>query len=271
MNGERGARRFRFRIEDTSLHTRGPATQVMRASLVRSREVGPRDLLVYGLYTKARMKTAWVLALVTSTGCIVGTDGDEAEEGGAKEVALNVKRQRYEQIREAARGRGMSNAFLLAGIANDETNLAMCWSEATWACQGPASPDCGGGPIIAGSADGPCGNQQGGLGMFQFDAGTYQQTIKMYGADVLTTAGQTSHAIDYAVWMVKVSAYTTDAETDAKAFAWINRFDPNNAALRDQWIKTVVRYYNGCQPGWSCWNARYQTYSDGYRLAIDEP
>lgn len=219
------------------------------------------------------MKTAWVLALVSATGCIVGTDGDEAgdEEGGAKEVALDVKRQRYEQIREAARARGMSNAFLLAGIANDETNLAMCWSEATWACQGPASPDCGGGPIIAGSADGPCGNQQGGLGMFQFDAGTYQQTISKYGSDVLTTSGQTSHAIDYAVNMVKISAYTTEAETDAKARAWINRFDPNNAALRDQWIKTVVRYYNGCQPGWSCWNARYQTYSDGYRLAIDEP
>ncbi|MBL9016715.1 MAG: hypothetical protein JNL83_21185 [Myxococcales bacterium] len=218
------------------------------------------------------MKTAWMLALVSATGCIVGTDGEEAdEEGGAKEVALNVKRQRYEQIREAARGRGMGNAFLLAGIANDETNLAMCWSEATWACQGPASPDCGGGPIIAGSADGPCGNQQGGLGMFQFDAGTYQQTIAKYGADVLTTSGQTRHAIDYTIWMVKVSAYTTDAETDDKARAWINRFDPNNATLRDQWIKTVVRYYNGCQPGWSCWGPRYQTYSDGYRLAISEP
>src|SRR5689334_19634626 len=128
--------------------------------------------MVYGLYTNPSMRTAWVLLLATTTGCIVGTDGDEAseEEGGAKEVALSVKRQRYEQIREAARARGMTNAFLLAGIANDETNLAMCWSEATWACQGPASPDCGGGPIIAGSADGPCGNQQGGLGMFQFDA-----------------------------------------------------------------------------------------------------
>ena len=228
--------------------------------------------MVYDLYTNRLMRTAWALALVSATGCIVGADGDEAdEEGGAKEVALNVKRQRYEQIREAARGRGMGNAFLLAGIANDETNLAMCWSEATWACQGPASPDCGGGPIIAGSADGPCVNQQGGLGMFQFDAGTYQQTIAKYGADVLTTSGQTRHAIDYTVWMVKVSAYTTDAETDDKARAWINRFDPNNATLRDQWIKTVVRYYNGCQPGWSCWGPRYQTYSDGYRLAISEP
>ena len=34
-----------------------------------------------------------------------------------------------------------------------------------------------GGPIIAGGADGPCADMQGGLGMFQFDAGTYQQTV----------------------------------------------------------------------------------------------
>ena len=27
--------------------------------------------------------------------------------------------------------------------------------------------------------------------------------------------------------------------------------DINNATLRDQWIKTVLRYYNGCQPTWS--------------------
>jgi uncharacterized protein with LGFP repeats len=71
--------------------------------------------------------------------------------------------------------------------------------------------------------------------------------------------------------MVKISAYTTDAETDDKARAWIGRYDPNNGTLRDQWIKTVLRYYNGCQPGWSCWNPRYQTYSNGYQLAIDEP
>ena len=106
--------------------------------------------------------------------------------------------------------------------------------------------------------------------MFQFDAGTYAQTIGKYGQDVLTIAGQTTDAIDYVTWMVKVSAYTTDAETDAKARAWIDRFDPNNAALRDQWIKTVLRYYNGCQPGWSCWAPRYQTYSEGYDRAISE-
>ncbi|HEY6033383.1 MAG TPA: hypothetical protein VIV58_03965 [Kofleriaceae bacterium] len=188
----------------------------------------------------------------------------------SSQVSVN-KAPRYAAIRAAATARGMRNAFLLAGIANDETGLAQCWSEAQWACQGPSSPDCGGGPVIAGSADGPCSAQQGGLGMFQFDAGTYSDTLNRYGNAVLTVDGQIGAAIDYATNMVKISAYTTNAETDAKARAWINNFDPNNAQLRDQWISTVVRYYNGCQPGWSCWGSRYQTYSDGYNAAISEP
>ncbi|MEO8701243.1 MAG: hypothetical protein ABI867_14425 [Kofleriaceae bacterium] len=202
--------------------------------------------------------------------CSVGdAEPDEADE--LDTTSLVVKTPRYEAIRAAAGARGLANGYLLAGIANDETGLAMCWSEATWACKGPASPDCGGGPIIAGSADGPCSSQQGGLGMFQFDAGTYQQTLQKYGQGVLTVDGQIASAIDYSVWMVKVSAYTTNAETDAKARAWLDAFDPNSASLRDQWIKTVVRYYNGCQPSWSCWGPRYQTYSDGYNAAINEP
>jgi hypothetical protein len=178
---------------------------------------------------------------------------------------------RYTVIRNSAAVRGIRNAYLLAGIANTETNLAQCWSEATWACQGPSSPDCGGGPVIAGAADGPCSARQGGLGMFQFDAGTFTDTLNVYGSNILTVDGQIEHAIAYVTNMVKISAYTTNAETDAKARAWINNFDPGNATLRDQWIKTVLRYYNGCQPTWSCWSPRYQTYSDGYNRAINDP
>ena len=99
--------------------------------------------------------------------------------------------------------------------------------------------------------------------MFQFDSGTYGDTIRTYGSDVLTIDGQVSHAVDYVTHMVKISDYTTNADTDEKARAWINAFDLHNATLRDQWIRTVVRYYNGCQEGWSCWSARYRTYNDG--------
>jgi hypothetical protein len=210
-----------------------------------------------------------LLALVALalTACSGSIDGS-----GYTGEALSASQRspRYARIRDSARARGIGNAYLLAGIAMDETGLAQCWSEATWACQGPGSPDCGGGPVIAGSADGPCGARQGGLGMFQFDSGTYTDTLNTYGNDVLTVDGQVAHAIDYVVNMVKISAYTTNAETDDKARAWINGFNPNDGTLRDQWIRTVVRYYNGCQPGWSCWSARYGSYSDGLAQVLND-
>ncbi len=178
---------------------------------------------------------------------------------------------RYGTMKDAAAARGIDHtAYLLAGIAYAETGLAHCWSEAQWACQGPGSPDCGGGPVIAGSGDGPCADQQGGLGMFQFDAGTYADTLNAYGADVLTVAGNTSHAIDYVVHMVKISSYTTNAETDAKALAWVAGFDVGDGALRDQWIKTVTHYYNGCKPAYACWAQRYAHYDDSLQTVIDE-
>ena len=178
---------------------------------------------------------------------------------------------RYVQIRDAAAGRGIDHtAFLLGGIAHAETNLAHCWSEATWACQGPNSADCGGGPVIAGAADGPCSSQQGGLGMFQFDAGTYTDTLNTYSSDVLTVAGNVSHALDFVVNMVRRSTYTTNAATNEQALQWVINFDINNATLRDQWIKTVTRYYNGCQPTSSCWNQRYSHYNSSLQTVIDE-
>jgi hypothetical protein len=199
-----------------------------------------------------------------------GPVGQNHDPVGTSALTVAQKGPRYAVIRDSARARGIRNAYLLAGIANTETGLAQCWSEAQWACQGPASPECGGGPVIAGSADGPCNIREGGLGMFQFDAGTYQDTINRYGSGIVTVDGQIAAAIDYTVNMVKISAYTTNAETDAKAREWINNFDISNATLRDQWIKTVLRYYNGCQPTWSCWNPRYQTYTDGMWMAVNE-
>ena len=103
---------------------------------------------------------------------------------------------RYKKMKAAAAAKGVpNNAYLLAGIAYAETGLAHCWSEATWACKGPNSSDCGGGPVIAGAGDGPCSAQQGGLGMFQFDAGTYSQTLKAYGSDVLTVGDSAVRAM----------------------------------------------------------------------------
>ena len=202
------------------------------------------------------------LALAAVPAC--SAPPDEAVGSSESELTTGQRMPRYARIRDSAANRGIrSSGYLFAGIAMDETGLAQCWSEATWACQGPSSPDCGGGPVIAGAADGACSAQQGGLGMFQFDSGTYGQTIGAYGNGVLTVEGQVSLAVDYVVRMVRNSVYTTDAETDDKARAWLERFDVGNGALRDQWIKTVIRYYNGCPEGGSCWGPRYQSYSAG--------
>jgi hypothetical protein len=158
------------------------------------------------MYTKAAMTNfvaRWLMVAAggwVGAGCVADVDGmamgNGEEPAGVTQIFAVNKNPRYAAIKNAATARGMRNAYLLAGIANDETNLAMCWSEATWACQGPASPDCGGGPIIAGAADGPCSARQGGLGMFQFDAGTYNETLARYGNAVLTIDGQIGAAID---------------------------------------------------------------------------
>jgi len=109
-----------------------------------------------------------------------------------------AKQAHLAQIRETSAQMGLYNAALLAGIAMSETNLAHCCSEATYACMGPASPSCGG-PIIAGSADGPCAAMQGGLGMFQFDAGTWADTLATYGDAILTEEGNTAQAVSFGV------------------------------------------------------------------------
>jgi uncharacterized protein with LGFP repeats len=56
-----------------------------------------------------------------------------------------------------------------------------------------------------------------------------------------------------------------------QASAWLNSFDPADATLRDQWISTVVRHFDGCQPGASCWTTRYQSYQAAYTAALAEP
>ncbi|MCC6646659.1 MAG: VWA domain-containing protein, partial [Polyangiaceae bacterium] len=227
---------------------------------------------IVGGVRATRLISALLLASMAGLAACGSEDGGELRLGdGSSSLTLAERMSRYAKMRDAATARGIvGRGYLLAGIAMAETNLQHCWSEATWACQGPSSSDCGGGPVIAGSADGPCSAQQGGLGMFQFDAGTYTDTLNKYGADVLTVAGNTSHAIDYTINMVKISAYTTNAETDAKAKAWINAFDLSNPTLRDQWIKTVTHYYNGCAPSYSCWSQRYAHYNDSLSAVVGE-
>ncbi|CAN5923620.1 hypothetical protein BH11MYX4_BH11MYX4_18590 [soil metagenome] len=201
------------------------------------------------------------IGLLLLASCATTTDEQVGE--SSEFLTTSQRMPRYDRIKSIAAAHGLrSKAFLLAGIARHESGMAMCWSEATQHCKGPPSPDCGNGPVLAGSGDGDCSLQQGGLGMFQFDAGTYLQTTNSYGPAIVSVDGQVKAAVDFAVRIVKISAYTRNAETDAKALAWINDFDIDNAGLRDQWVRTVLRYYNGCPEGGSCWAPRYQMYND---------
>ncbi len=208
------------------------------------------------------LAAAWAMA-----GCIAEPidEGDlgESEEVGAVVSSLTAaqRRTRAGQIRDAAAANGMTNGWMLAGIADAETNMSHCWSELTWACQGPDSADCGGGPVVAGAGDGPCSLRQGGLGMFQFDAGTFDDTLRREGDRILSIAGNVAAAVDFVVAMVIRSAYVSGVDNREQAIEWMNGVRTDNARF-DPWIKTVTHYYNGCAPSYSCWSSRYAHYRD---------
>lgn len=188
--------------------------------------------------------TLWIT--LCAAGCTVEDDGAivlGAEQHGLSDPA--ARRERATAVRDTAAGRGLENGVLLGGIAQVETTFSHCWSESTWACQGPASPSCGGGPVIAGAADGPCSAQQGGLGMFQFDGGTYAETLVRDGEDILLLEGNIDHAVDFVAERVRqeVGGVTTADE----AIAWMNEIpiaagDP----VFEEWINIVTCRYNGC-------------------------
>jgi hypothetical protein len=201
-----------------------------------------------------------VPALVCLLGC--GVSPTDTVEQPA--VTPDVKRERAGLIRDSAAEMGVHNAALLGGIAVSETTLAHCWVEAQFACMGPDSPSCGG-PIIAGSADGPCSAEQGGLGMFQFDAGTYADTLATYTDAVLTVEGNTAQAVAFVVDKVILDiAGITDWRS---AVAWMNSVplvagDP----LTEEWASLIACRYNGCCSGSALCNERAAGYRDN---AID--
>jgi hypothetical protein len=195
-------------------------------------------------------------ALLFATACAEPTLATEE-----LELSADVRHERYGLIRDSSAEMGLYNAALMAGIATSETALAHCQSEATYACQGPASPSCNDGPIIAGAADGPCSDMQGGLGMFQFDAGTYAQTVATYGPSILTIEGNTAQAVNFVVERAKQSVMGIDDWL--AAVAWMNAV-PMTATdpKMQEWASFIVCRYNGCC---TPTNATCQSRAAGYR------
>jgi uncharacterized protein (TIGR03382 family) len=181
-------------------------------------------------------------------------------------LSTATKHERYQLIRDAAAQMGVYNGPLLAGIAISETGLAHCNSEVTYGCPGPASPSCNGEAIIAGGADGPCSDMQGGLGMFQFDAGTYQQTIDAYGPDILTIEGNAAQAVWFVIDKVEQDIPNNPGWLDAAG--WMNGV-PLDAAdpVMNRWAALLACRYNGCCSTSSLCTSRANGYRDNALVA----
>jgi hypothetical protein len=206
-----------------------------------------------------------VAALLVATACADPTLGTETSE-----ITAAVRHERYALIRDSAAEMGLYNAALMAGIATSETALAHCQSEATYACMGPASPSCGGGPIIAGSADGPCSAMQGGLGMFQFDAGTYAETLATYGDSILTIEGNTAQAVSFVV--DRAEQDISGVDDWLTAVGWMNTIAiAASTATMMEWASFIVCRYNGCcTPSSSTCQTRAAGYRDNAIKAFEE-
>jgi hypothetical protein len=192
-------------------------------------------------------RTLLPIALATAVALpACGIDHEGVDDGvgeDRQELSGAARRPRSEHIRDVSASTGLTNGVLLAGIASVETGLSHCWSEATWACQGPHSSFCNG-PVIAGASDGACSAQQGGLGMFQFDGGTYQQTLNRDGTAILQLDGNIAHAVDFVANIViqEVAGVTNRAQ----AIAWMNSVPVvSGNAKFNQWGAILACRYNG--------------------------
>lgn len=209
-----------------------------------------------------RLLLLFIVSLLGLASCLGADDGTPERLGVARaDLSAAQRRARAAQIRDAATANGITQGWLLAGIADAETGMSQCHSELTWACMGPSSADCGGGPVVAGSGDGACSLMQGGLGMFQFDAGTYTQTLAREGNRILSIAGNVAAGVDFVVAMVIRSVYISGVDNRDQAIAWINNVRVGNGQW-DAWVRTVTHYYNGCTPSASCFPSRYARYRD---------
>jgi len=106
--------------------------------------------------------------------------------------------------------------------------------------------------------------------MFQFDAGTYAQTLDREGEAILNVAGNVQAAVDFVVSMVRRSRYIEGVDTEEEALAWMNEVRPWND-LFHPWIQTVTHYYNGCVPGrCSVYESRYESYTNHCNEMLEE-
>jgi hypothetical protein len=209
-----------------------------------------------GLVGLISLAAVSLLLVGSVSGCSSETEGDD-EDGSddaevrscsipkyERKVDFLVRRPILTMIQQVAKEEQMPNAALLvAGLGAHETGLIQCWKDARNYCQGPYSSTCGG-PVLAGGNDGPCSSRQGGLGMFQFDNGTYDQTIQTYGKDLLTETGNVRAAVKLIVTKLRVCPVGPKPATDEEARAWLDTVRVGAPAY-GQYLDAMARCYNG--------------------------
>lgn len=168
-------------------------------------------------------------------------------------------------IKARAKLRGLTNPLLFAGIAQRETNMAHCVADYyTQKCMQsadiPASLSCRGGSVVIGNADATC--DDGGMGLFQLDAGKQADTIAKYGADVVELEGNIDHGIQHVLDDVVACKLGTD---DATAATWLNAATHGTPEY-DRFFTCVARQYNGCKSENGCDEAKR---ADQYKAAAE--
>lgn len=201
-----------------------------------------------------------VIALLPVVACAAEAESEEIIETSEATLTRKVmtRNEVVAGIKSAAARRGITNGLLIAGIANHETQLAHCVDDyyVQKCMQDPAIPrsrSCGGRSVTVGNFDPGCG--QGGLGVFQIDAGTQQDTVRVHGARVVELAGNTEIAIDHVINDLKACKYLPKLYSDWDAIVWLNGVKRGTAEY-ESWFQCVARHYNGCREENGCNQAR---------------
>ena len=204
-------------------------------------------------------------------------DGLSGLANGGQFLSLTATqlRARCDTVKARANAAGITNALIIAGIANHETGMAQCYDEYSrgTACGNVGtSSDCpGANGVLGGGGDGICSNRQGGVGMFQLDNGTYTDTTNRYGSSILNVAGNTDAAVEFIIDRLGFHCTLTPTfRNRAEAIAWFNSATPGTAAY-DTYMHALAGCYNGCLPGYTgCAGGRtHEQMAALYRNAAD--
>ena len=204
-----------------------------------------------------------LFSLAFSIALASGVAGCSTQDGVSTETDDFSSKQRLsglKAIHDEALAAGITQGWLIAGIANHETHLVQCWKDWQLPCRGPTSAECGG-PVLIGSGDETC--NAGGVGMFQLDNGSFGKTIDDYrriGMDLLTLRGNARAGIT--ILLEKFSICQGLEPHAAKRFL-------NDIVFGDsryvEYLGLLSECYNGQRRGTAGWEERKNDYNLGIK------